>query len=169
MEMDSPASYNAGAMTDEEIARKLQDQFNAENSGAISSASSDVAVTSSPIPFDNEPTLTGLNFINEEEDMKPAAKLSPMPSSSNMSFEQFGDSFLLQHYNGLRGGVLTQFRITRLTADEAVGSSIALTRMGGSSHSGGSTGGSQDLEDVVRTKWPSCTVNWLGKQPPCID
>jgi ubiquitin carboxyl-terminal hydrolase MINDY-3/4 len=172
MEVDSPASYNAGAMTDEEIARKLQEQFNRESSGGISSASSVAGVSGSPIPFDSDSILAGLTDVKEEdeEDMKPAAKLSPILSSSNMSFEQFGDSFLLQHYNGLRGGVLTQFRITRLTADEAVGASIALTRTGGSStHSGNSSSGSQDLEDVLRTKWPSCTVNWLGKQPPYID
>lgn len=171
MDVDLPAE-NSNTMTDEEMARKLQEQFNAENSGGgggISSASSVTAVRGSPIPFDSGASL-GLNKVEEEEeeDAKPAAKpsSSPVASSSNMSFEQFGDSFLLHHYNGLRGGVLTQFRITRLSAEEAVGSSIALTRGGGSSHGGS---GSQDLEDVVRTKWPSCTVNWLGKQPPYID
>jgi hypothetical protein len=36
----------------------------------------------------------------------------------------------------------------------------------GTSHGGS---GSGDLEDVVRTKWPSCMINWLGKPPPYID
>jgi len=26
-----------------------------------------------------------------------------------------------------------------------------------------------DLEDVIRTKWPSCMINWEGNAPPYID
>jgi hypothetical protein len=78
-----------------------------------------------------------------------------------VDFEKFGESFPLYHYNGLRGGTLTPFRVTRMTAEEAVGASHSL---GASSSVGGG-----DLEDVVRTKWPSCVVNWLGKTPPYID
>jgi Domain of unknown function (DUF4205) len=93
-----------------------------------------------------------------------------------IDFEKYGDSFKLYHYNGLRGGVLTSFELTRLSADEAVGSSIALRRSGTGSGGGGlGTGASstmndgggniviniaQDLEDVVRTKWPSCVLQW---------
>lgn len=96
-------------------------------------------------------------------------------SSVNLEFEKHGDSFYLCHYNGLRGGTLTPFRITRLSPEEAVGASIALSRNTASHNSGGlpsggAAGGSGgDLEDVVRTKWPSCMVNWLGKSPPYID
>lgn len=78
-----------------------------------------------------------------------------------VDFEKFGESFPLYHYNGLRGGTLTPFRVTHMTAEEAVGASHSL----GAS----SSVGSGDLEDVVRTKWPSCVVNWLGKTPPYID
>ena len=78
-------------------------------------------------------------------------------------FEQYGPTFPLYHYNGLRGGTLTPFRVTRLNAAEAVGSSIGLTS-GLSNHHG-----SDDLEAVVRTKWPSCTFDWLGKNAPYID
>ena len=164
----------ADAMTDEEIARKLQEQFDAEGSTSRAGSSSVSSVAAirgfSPVQqwVDSGASFKStdmLNTVEEQEDSKPAAK----PTLGNMAFEQFGDSFLLHHYNGLRGGVLTQFRITRLTAEEAVGTSIALNRGatgGGSSHSGS---GSQDLEDVVRTKWPACSVDWLGKQPPYID
>jgi hypothetical protein len=82
-----------------------------------------------------------------------------------LAFETFGETFPLFHYNGLRGGSLTNFRVTRLSPEEAVGASIA-------SESGSGKGGSTksgDLEDVVRTKWPSCMINWGGKDPPFID
>jgi len=101
---------------------------------------------------------------------KPAAK-EPVLLLTNSStqtpqqqpdFEKHGHTFPLYHYNGLRGGCLTPFRVTRLSAEEAVGASIALSSKGG-----GDSGG--DLQDVVRTKWPSCMFNWLGKQAPYID
>ena len=82
-----------------------------------------------------------------------------------MEFEKHGHSFSLYHYNGLHGGTLTQFRLTRLSPTEAVGASIALSSNGSSGHGAGGC----DLEGVVRTKWPSSMVNWLGKNPPSID
>jgi len=82
-------------------------------------------------------------------------------TSQQLEFEQHGLSFPLYHYNGLYGGKLTPFRLTRLSAEEAVGASIAISR------SGGGSGG--DFEDVLRTKWPSSLINWLGGQSPSID
>jgi hypothetical protein len=82
---------------------------------------------------------------------------------NQLEFEKHGHSFSLFHYNGLHGGILTHFQLTRLSPTEAVGASIAL-----SISSGHGTGGC-DLEDVVRTKWPSSVMNWFGKNPPSID
>jgi hypothetical protein len=82
--------------------------------------------------------------------------------TDKLEFENYGSNFPLYHYNGLRGGTLTPFCVTRLDAVEAVGSSIGLS--GGASHHG-----SDDLEAVVRTKWPSCTFNFFGKNAPYID
>ena len=105
------------------------------------------------------------------DDRKPAAKeKEPTKTDSTtqtnpkqLDFEKHdGCTFPLYHYNGLRDGCLTPFRVTRLSAEEAVGVSIALSSKGG-----GDSGG--DLQDVIRTKWPSCMINWLGKQAPCID
>ena len=60
--------------------------------------------------------------------------------------------------------------MTRLTAIEAVGASIGLGNSGaGGGGGGGGSGAGGDLEDVVRTKWPSCMLNWHGKAPPYID
>ena len=97
-----------------------------------------------------------LDMIKEE--VTPFTNVNNAPSE----FEQYGSEFPLYHYNGLRGGTLTPFKVTRLNAAEAVGSSIGLS-------SGAQHHGSDDLEAVVRTKWPSCTFNWLGKQAPYID
>ena len=112
--------------------------------------------------------------------------------TSGFEFEKFGDTLRLYHYNGLRGGTLTPFRVTRLSPEEAVGASIALSKSGtggggrgddvgeenisnrgaGSARNrggGGNGGGGGDLEDVVRTKYPSCSFNWRGVRPPYID
>ena len=172
MEIDQPS----GSMGDEELARYLQEQYDSENAAdtAFSGDGASIAAMSgSPFPMLSDidesnsvpATPTHTLFSDVDEDVKPAAKLSK--SSESLPFEQYGDSFSLYHYNGLRGGVLTPFRITRLTAEEAVGASIALNKATGASSHG--SNGSQDLEDVVRTKWPSCSINWLGKTPPFID
>lgn len=84
---------------------------------------------------------------------------------SHIDFERHGQSFPLFHYNGLRGGKITCFRVQKLSPTEAVGASIASSSKGG--HGGGAS--SYDLEDVVRTKWPSSLVDWLGESPPSID
>jgi len=160
----SPMEVEPTALSDEELARKLQAEWDAEVSGTGTgtAASSVAAVTGSQgspqwsnFPDTNSSIATTIDDANPQETKDLPNKLE---------FEKYGDSFQLFHYNGLRGGTLTPFRVTRLTAEEAVGASIALNR-GNNSHSGGSG----DLEDVVRTKWPSCMINWLGKSPPYID
>lgn len=143
----------SSALADEELARKLQEKFDSEGGGGSSS----VAATDGSPP----PPLIDPDEANPNEDSKLPAEAGAGSTVSSLDFERFGDSFLLCHYNGLRGGTLTQFRVTRLSAVEAVGASIAL-KNGGQSGSG-------DLEDVVRTKFPSCSINWLGKPPPFID
>lgn len=180
MEMDStkpspapsvaanPMETEPTALSDEELARRLQEAWDAEVSGGTG-ASSVAAVNGSQgspnwssFPDTNSsiatPDMTPMSAIDE------SAQQDSKPPSTALEFEKYGDSFQLIHYNGLRGGTLTPFRVTRLTAEEAVGASIALSR-GNNSHSSGSG----DLEDVVRTKWPSSMINWLGKSPPYID
>jgi hypothetical protein len=124
---------NVSTLSDEELARKLQAEWNGE-------------VVEVPAPA-------------------PAA--SHTSNNSNGQRETFGHTFQMYHYNGLRGGALKPFRVTRLSADEAIGASVSL---GASSHSSAQTSGSSgDLEDVIRTKWASCKVHWLGGPPPSIN
>lgn len=158
------------AMSDEEYARKLQAEWDAAGSGAASV----VAVSGSPPRDDDMTTQQGLSSddvttesIEDDQKMSPTSNNNTNETVSNVvavrptDFETFGDSFPLYHYNGLRGGTLTPFRVTRLSAEEAVGSSIAL--------GGQAAGAGGDLEDVIRTKWPSSLMNWLEKSPPYID
>ena len=166
----SPMEVEPAALSDEELARKLQAEWDAEVSGG--NGSSSVAAVNgggsqgSP-DWNNFPDTNSSIGTPDMTPMTASDVSNPQDSkdqSHNLDFEKYGSTFHLYHYNGLRGGTLTPFRVTRLSAEEAVGASIALNR-GNNSHSGGSG----DLEDVARTKWPSCMINWLGKSPPYID
>ena len=127
----------------------IDDTLTKSNLSSISPRADDSLFTDAKKPAAKEPVL----LLKDSRAEAPQQKLD---------FEKHGHTFPLYHYNGLRGGCLTPFRVTRLSAEEAVGASIAL-----SSEGGGDSGG--DLQDVVRTKWPSCMFNWLGNQAPYID
>jgi hypothetical protein len=103
-------------------------------------------------------TATSSNDVTTDNSLEKSRR-------NQLELEKHGRSFSLFHYNGLHGGTLTHFRLTRLSPTEAVGASIALSSKGSSGHGGGGC----DLEDVVRTKWPSSVMNWFGKNPPSID
>jgi hypothetical protein len=144
-------------LSDEELARKLQAEWNNEVvdwtganvvAGTIRSGS-DAATAS----------------VASSLEAMPALEPSDGVDDGGVSLD-FGRSFRLYHYNGLRGGTFRPFRVTRLNADEAIGASIPL---GSSSHQGVAAMGGGDLEDVLRTKWPSCKIDWQGGAPPSID
>jgi hypothetical protein len=147
-------------LSDEELARKLQEEWNAEASGGANTTGSVIAVRGSPTPSswksltDDTPNHNDTSKNNTNNGSNTARK---------PEFEKYGKTFELFHYNGLRGGALKPFRVTRMSAEEAVGASISLM--------GHNTNGSHngDLEDVIRTKWPSSMINWLGAPPPSID
>jgi hypothetical protein len=160
-------------MTDEELAKLLQAEWDAEaaglgGGGGIESTGSDAAVTDSPertfADFDVAAPPTPPRSYRSSQDAKPAAK-----DKRQLEFEKYGDSFPLYHYNGLRGGLLTPLRVTRLSAEEAVGASIALNRGGVNGANDNHKSGGDNLEDLLRTKWPSCMINWLGQSPPYIN
>ena len=187
------ATKTPTALSDEELARKLAEEWGTANLGDQTltgtshtnsfAVDSDEALARSlesewdqeafpPVDdafakFVEEVDKTVIQLTDDQETMEGAAasKRPPTPPTDNYrpsDFEQYGSSFQLYHYNGLRGGALTPFTVTRLNASEAVGSSIGLSN--GTSHHG-----SDDLEAVVRTKWPSCTFDWQGKTAPYID
>lgn len=198
-DLESTNGQQTAPKSDEDYARELQAQWDAEMSGDVIDLTSQAATTDdvatlasvvdrppTPMPEGKmEEDDDGIDRFLDEVDAKMAANTAMMSPSGNtaateimtpprsiasiqpqLEFEKHGQSFPLYHYNGLYGGTLTPFRLTRLSATEAVGASIALSSNRGSGHGGGGGG---DLEDVVRTKWPSSMLNWYGKNPPSID
>lgn len=182
-------------LIDEAFARALQAQLDSEMSDNINSGAEDDTKTDAACadvaditdwqdsdwdkqdaavkcmnPSDAEGESTEIKAQEAASRRPPTPPIQPIGGTYNSSnfpschFEQYGPTFPLYHYNGLRGGTLTPFRVTRLNAAEAVGVSIGLTSGSSSNHQG-----SDDLEAVVRTKWPSCTFDWLGKNAPYID
>ena len=60
---------------------------------------------------------------------------------------------------------MTPFGVQRLSAEDAVGASVAMNTVG----SGGGGGMDRGLEEVARTRWPSAKFEWFEKSPPSID
>jgi len=169
--------------SDEELARELQAQWNATETEGNDGINSDVSSTTAVNDLTYEMNQNNdydmeLSTINEIDNTAKKSSDGILESHKpneiqSHNFEQFGESFQLHHYNGLRGGLLTSFQVTRLSSQEAVGASVALSNnaqgAGAAVSAGKSGSGGGDLEDVVRTKYPSCTFDWGGRSPPFID
>jgi len=177
--MPDPIVVDQSTKSDEDYARELQAQWDAGVEGT-SAATDIIDLSSQAATTDDVATLASETLPETKKEAEEGGKGmdATMDEADDQSqskpeqldFEKHGVSFPLYHYNGLskhglHGGTLTPFRLTRLSPTEAVGASIALSSKGGSGHGAG--GG--DLEDVVRTKWPSSMLNWFGKNPPSID
>uniref|UniRef100_A0A7S2WB12 Deubiquitinating enzyme MINDY-3/4 conserved domain-containing protein n=1 Tax=Eucampia antarctica TaxID=49252 RepID=A0A7S2WB12_9STRA len=154
--------------TDEELARELQAQFDAElnNNGATSQPTMDY-INNDHSGYDAEVSQLTLNNNNNNTNDGNEQITSFRHDNQNTttsSSSTCGSTFTLYHYNALRGGELSTMEITRLSAEELVGIS-SQQQLGGSSTRG-------DLEDVINTKWPSCKItrkNNNYSKPPSID
>ncbi|GAB9472837.1 hypothetical protein Gpo141_00010003 [Globisporangium polare] len=128
--------------SDSDIARELQAQFDSEGSGA--------SQVSHPAP----PPVASTQPLNEEA----------------VSDEKFD----LYYYNGLgsfspategsRRPQLSKCRVTIPRKVDLVGKSVAIFETG---TSGGY--GSPPIEEIIKTKWPSARIDWLGQPVPSID
>ncbi len=137
--LKSGATLGNVVQDDEEFARQLQAQYEQEMIDNVAT--------------DNNPIGNTMNNL--------------FPNNTGMNFETYSDhSFQLFHYNGMRGGELTTVTVTRMNPEEAVGADASLvdSSAGISSHHGNN----DDLESVIRTKYPSCILNWGGKVPPSL-
>ncbi|KAF1783006.1 protein of unknown function DUF4205 [Phytophthora cactorum] len=142
-ELALSGEYDANATTesrsplqrsDSDLARELQAQFDAEERGD-SSAQAPVNLQSSRLP--------------------PGEPKDPL-----LSFDWF-------YYNGLgskcsssnsqRRPQLTKCRVTLEESTEFIGKSVPIENSG---TSGGH--GSPPLEEIMKTKWPSARIDWLG-------
>lgn len=129
-------------LSDEEYARQLQAEWNGQD-----------FPTPNPIPT---PQGQGSSPSNPQQQQQQQGK-------------EFGTTFQLYHYNGLRGGTMKPFRVTRLSSEEAIGASVSLGASSSQGNIGSSNASDGGLEDVLRTKWPSCKIDWLNGSPPSID
>jgi hypothetical protein len=129
--------------SDSDLARELQAQFDAEESGG-SDSSAQARANSQP----NQP---------------PPAEPSAAPLHS---FDWF-------YYNGLgsngtqsngRRPQLVKCRVKLEESEEFIGKSVPIQNSG---KSGGH--GSPPLEEIMRTKWPGSQIDWLGSSVPSID
>lgn len=137
---------NENELTDEELARKLQAEWNKEDENEV---------------------MSGPSLVNTFGSGVSSVTTSTGSNQNTAPIETFGRTFQLYHYNGLRGGNFKAFRVTRLSAEEAIGASISLGGSNQASHNVGGFGG--ELDAVLRTKWPSCKIDWLDGSPPSID
>eukprot|EP01036_Dinobryon_divergens_P031051 gene31051-40389_t len=118
-----------------------------------SSTAMDVASSSNTSYWHSQPNLA----------TKAAADSSVMDLTTDDA-----ESFTLYHFNGLqsvssRSLKLTGFKLHLRSVDDAVGQFI--TFAGG--EGGGSIGGNIcPIEEVLRTRWPGCRVDWLGQGAP---
>jgi len=173
--------------SDEEIARELQAQWNDE---AVESSTAYFGgrTTEDMIVYGGTSNDLGANTLDEHVvgtvgPVAPATATKGTASSyaaANQSIpsaegledingESRSTRFSLIYYNGLRGGQACRFTVTK-SEEEAVGASVALAGQG----TGGMTGSSSSsnwhkLEDIVRTRWPGCGLDWHGATPPSID
>ena len=87
----------------------------------------------------------------------------------NDSIADDSESFPIYHFNGLeahgRSARLSKFLLYKRSSNNAVGQSIALSGGGG----GESQFANSHLEEILRTRWPGCRVDYLGQNAPCID
>lgn len=147
--------------TDEEYARELQAQFDDEMIGNVSSTISSTNDNNYNVnEFDAEVAQLCTDSNRYVENDQTALSNNTQNSLSST----FGSMFTLYHYNALRGGELSILEITRLPAEEVVGIS--------SQHQLGVGSTRGDLEDVIRTKWPSCKLTYKtthNGRNPSID
>ncbi len=135
------------AKSDEELARELQAQFQAQ-SGADNAISDEDDVEIANLSQGNATTSVGDTIQIE---------------SLDVADDNTGASFPMFHYNALRNGELTVFKVTRQSSLEAVGqSNVPLSSMDLTSS------GDNDLASVIQTKYNSCKCDWEGAIPPSL-
>jgi len=159
----STASSHNAHKSDEELARELQAQWNSDLDMPPLERVDNIGNDSK---VEAKPSDSVKDQKTEEDTKKPEAEAAPVTATATATAQNDnnGGSFDMYHYNGLRGGTLTAFRVIKPKSLDAVGSSISM-----SSHGGTASRDGGDLEDVVRTRWRNCNFDWKGKRAPYID
>jgi len=156
---------NGRLRSDSDIARDLQMQWDNEDATGVS---------------DTPPPLVGTENVDSFPSVFTplrARSSSSLSSPAMKSYIHRHDSFaddkavphVLYHINGLEGigrpARLTSFKVIPRSSQNAIGVSVA---MSGSSDNM-SAGFCHAIEEVLRTRWHGCRVDWMNQQPPSID
>lgn len=183
----SPSSMQLGSRgrSDSEIARALQDECDAETNssfgGARERSDSDFA-RSLQAQLDSESGLEAVSNIapstpsriSSASGRNSSAEASPYLRTALHRHDSIADEkaegFRLYYFNGLedatgRKASLQPFTLYKRAAVSSIG--LASVPLDGSGVSGGA--GGTPLEEVLRTRWPGCRIDWEGAGPPRID
>lgn len=162
MDGSSNEEGNGRQRSDSEIARDLQMQWDNEDTAGGTDAPPPL------VPPENVDSFPSL--------FTPLRAASSHSSPAMRSYIHRHDSFaddkavqhLLYHLNGLEGtgrpARLTPFKLIPRSSQNAIGVSVAM-----SGSSAMSAGFCHPIEEVLRTRWNGCRVDWMNQKPPSID
>jgi hypothetical protein len=161
-EWGSP-SFAMTMQSDEEMARKLQAEYDDDNNHGNSVRNDDSSV-------DAVASQTYDLDMSDEENVKDVSDLSPEGVASTVNTDKDGNQrspFPMYHYNSMRYGTLTNFTVDRMVNEKVIGLPVGLSSS--NNHLGHQSGSGDDLEAVLRTKFPGCNIVWgPGKSPPSL-
>jgi hypothetical protein len=148
--------------SDEEMARKLQAEYDDNNNGG--SESKDDNSVDAVASQTND-----IDMLDEENDRDVSDSVSEVVVTT-VNMDKDGNqrsSFPMYHYNSMRNGTLTKFTVIRSVKEEVVGMPVGLSSS--NNHLGHQSGSCDDLEAVLRTKFPGCNIVWgPGKSSPSL-
>ena len=147
--------------SDSDIARELQKQYDEDISDLPALVPVDATFT--------EPNSPGVPSSSPHEvssDMVVTDTERSALHRHDSIADESAEGLQLYHFNGLeahgRPAKLTRFLLFKRSPNNAVGQSIALS-------GGEGIFANSHLEEILRTRWPGCRVDWLGQQAPSID
>ena len=144
----SNGNSNTRPRSDSDIARELQAQYNNED--------------------DDIPPLINMDIFNNEAktDTSSSNHVTPVISTAHAwaSITAPGElKFTLYHFNGFKPATLTKLMLKNNVTGSLIGKSMSMT----TTYSSNSWGNA--LEDIIKTRWPSCTIDWLTNPVPLIN
>ena len=140
-------SSNTRPRSDSDLARELQAQFNNED--------------------DDIPPLVNIDMFNNEAKMDTSSSnhvtpvINPAPPAMVTASDEL--KFTLYHFNGFKPATLTKLMLKNNVTGSLIGKSMSMT----TTYSSNSWGNA--LEDIIKTRWPSCTIDWLTNPVPQIN
>jgi hypothetical protein len=84
---------------------------------------------------------------------------APSPTSTTSNEVRF----TLYHFNGFKPATLTKLVLKNNITGSLIGKAMSMT----TTYS--SNGWGNALEDIIKTRWPSCTIDWLTNPTPQIN